>query len=320
MQTDALSAAAMLALALLIDVTFGEYPSFAHPVVWIGALISLGMRLAPASGWRRQFFFGTILTLAIVGISAAAGCLVMWAASANPIIEILTGAILLKSAFALRALGGAAFGVVKPLENGNLPEARLALRSLCSRDPSQSTQEQLLAATIESLAENASDSVIAPLFYFLLLGVPGALAYRAINTLDARIGYRGQYEALGKFAARLDDVANFIPARLTALLFLLIGSFFGGDVRHGWQTLRRDGARTPSPNAGRPMAVMAGLLNVQLDKPGVYALGDPLQPLDAGKVRRAWRIVLAASLVSTGLIALLLLAAGAILPTIAWTD
>src|SRR5205807_7932914 len=99
--------------------------------------------------------------------------------------------------------------------------ARLALRSLCSRDSNELTREELLAATIESLAENASDSFVAPLFYYVLLGVPGAVGYRAINTLDAMIGYRGQFEALGKCAARLDDIVNLIPARLTAVLFLL---------------------------------------------------------------------------------------------------
>src|SRR5262249_46813113 len=157
-------------------------------------------------------------------------------------------------------LGQAALRVVKPLDADNLDEARVALRSLCSRDPSELSREELLAATIESLAENASDSFVAPLFYFALFGIPGAIAYRAINTLDAMIGYRGKSEALGKFAARLDDVANFIPARLTALLFLALGWLLGSDAARGWRILRRDGANTPSPNGGRPMATMAGLL------------------------------------------------------------
>jgi adenosylcobinamide-phosphate synthase len=172
----------------------------------------------------------------------------------------------------------------------------LALRSLCSRDPSTLTEDELLAGTVESLAENASDSFVAPLFYYVLLGVPGAIGYRAVNTLDAMIGYRGKLETLGKFAARLDDVANWIPARLTALLFLLVGRLFGGDVSQGWRILRRDGGKTPSPNGGRPMAAMAGLLGVCLDKAGVYSLGDARHALTGEVARRAWHVVAVAGL------------------------
>ena len=309
MHTDAITANAMLGLALLFDGVLGEYPPFLHPVVWMGYAISTGVRLAPTSGWWRQLLFGAILTFAIVGVSAVLAWLLMQAACVHPMLEIAAGVWLLKASFALRELGRAALRVVKPLEDGNLAEARNALRGLCSRDPSELSQEELLAATIESLAENASDSVVAPLFYFVLLGVPGAVAYRAINTLDAMIGYRGKYEALGKCAARLDDVANLIPARLTALLFLLLGWIFGGNLRQGWRMLRRDAAKTPSPNGGRPMATMAGLLDVQLDKRGVYALGEPRSALTPAKVRQAWRIVVAASL-ALAVLCVLALAAG----------
>jgi len=107
------------------------------------------------------------------------------------------------------------------------------------------------------------------------------------------IGYRGKYEYLGKFAARLDDLVNLIPARLTAVLLLATGWLLGGKIGQGWRIMRRDAANTPSPNGGRPMAAMAGLLGVRLDKKGVYSLGDPLEPLTPAKVRTAWRIVVA---------------------------
>ncbi len=303
MHTDVGTAWAILGLALLMDIAVGEYPAFLHPVVWIGKLTSALLCLAPASGWWRQFFFGTLLTLLIVvGASASLAWLVLdVAASVHPVLKIVIGVFLLKASFALRELGRAAMRVVKPLENGNLDEARIALRSLCSRDPNALTEEELLAATIESLAENASDSFIAPLLFYLLLGVPGAVAYRAINTLDAMIGYRGQYEALGKFAARLDDVVNLIPARLTALLFLCTGWLQGGNVGHGWRIMRRDAANTPSPNGGRPMAAMAGLLGVQLSKKNAYVLGDADEPLTASKVRQAWRIVVVVAVAAVAL-------------------
>jgi adenosylcobinamide-phosphate synthase len=287
------TALAILGLALLLDIVVGEYPAVAHPVVWMGIGIAAGLRLAPARGWWRQFIFGALLTVVIVALSAGLSALMLHMTGSQPIVSVLAGALLLKASFALRELGQAAMAVVRPLEKGDLPAARQALRCLCSRDPSELTQQDLLAATIESLAENASDSFAAPLFYYVLLGVPGAAAYRAINTLDAMIGYRGKFEALGKCAARLDDIVNLIPARLTALLFLLVGQLCGGNVTQGWRMLRRDGANTPSPNGGRPMAAMAGLLDVQLAKKGTYSLGDAGEMLTPTKVRQAWRIVIA---------------------------
>jgi adenosylcobinamide-phosphate synthase len=147
------------------------------------------------------------------------------------------------------------------------------------------------AGAVESLAENASDSVVAPLFFFALFGLPGALAYRAINTADAMVGYRGAYEYLGKAAARLDDLANFIPARLCAALLLVAGTVDGLDGTRGWRILGRDGGKTASPNAGRPMAAMAGLLGVRLTKPGHYALGDDLTPPGPETIGRAFKVV-----------------------------
>jgi adenosylcobinamide-phosphate synthase len=177
------------------------------------------------------------------------------------------------------------------LEKGELHAARDGLRALCSRDPSRLSPEELAAGAIASVAENASDSIVAPLFYFVLFGVPGAVGYRALNTLDAMIGYRGEYEALGKFAARLDDVANWLPARLTALLLLAAGALLGCEVRRGWRIARRDAGQTPSPNGGWPMAAMAGLLGVALTKPGVYVLGDACAPITEGTLARARRLL-----------------------------
>ncbi len=296
-----------LLLALAADCVGGEYHAALHPVVWLGKGTNALLRLAPRVGWYRQFFFGVGLTTCIVVASGAATWFVIRGSAEYPILQIGVGAFLLKASFALRELGAAAMRVIRPVKADKLSEARAALASLCSRDASDLSKEELLAATIESLAENASDSFVAPLFYFLLFGVPGAVAYRAINTLDAMIGYRGNYEALGKCAARLDDFANLVPARLTALLFLVAGRLGGGNVAQGRRILFRDGGKTPSPNAGRPMAAMAGLLGVKLDKRGVYSLGDASVPVTPAKVRDAWRIVLAACWGMSAACALLLL-------------
>jgi adenosylcobinamide-phosphate synthase len=193
--------------------------------------------------------------------------------------------------FAARALGDAAREVASALSTGKLERARFGLRSLCSRDPSQLSEAQLVGATIESVAENASDSFVAPLFYYVLFGLPGAVVYRAVNTLDAMVGYRGKYEYLGKASARLDDVLNFVPARLTAALLLCAGALQGKDLRRGWLIWRRDAASTASPNAGRPMAAMAGLLGVRLEKAGHYDLGDAREALAQHKITESWAVV-----------------------------
>jgi len=293
MHQDLESALIILAGAVLLDCFLGEYPRFLHPVVWLGAVISAAIRIAPRTGWWRQLIFGSILAIGL----CAGGVALVWIAldlsAQNPFIFISLGIFFLKASIALSALGKAARNVCRPLEGGDLAAARLALPSLCSRDPGELDQEEILEATIESLAENVSDSWVAPFFYYLLFGVPGAVGYRVINTLDAMIGYRGQFEWLGKASARLDDPVNWIPARLTAVLLLLVGWLGKRDVANGWRILRRDGGKTPSPNGGRPMAAMAGLLNVQLRKKDVYVLGEPGQAVTCDTVRQAWWLVFA---------------------------
>ena len=292
-----------LAAALLLDRLVGEYPAPLHPVVWMGRLISGLLRWAPASGWWKQLIFGAVLTASVAALCTAAAVLVMRLGRRRADPCSRGGDASPQGVVRAAALGAAAERVRRAVEAGDLPAAREALRSLCSRDPAHLDGEALLAAAIQSLAENASDSFVAPLFYYALFGVPGAVAYRAINTLDAMIGYRGKYEVLGKAAARLDDLANLIPARLTAVLLLLAGWLTGKNVGNGWRILRRDGANTPSPNGGRPMAVMAGLLGVRLEKKGAYTLGDDRNPLTPAVVREAWRLVVVSAWLMAGLCA-----------------
>jgi adenosylcobinamide-phosphate synthase len=266
-----------LALALVLDAAFGEPPNAVHPVAWIGALASLVLRAAPR-GPAAQLGFGALVALGIPLACAAAAAALVDAGARWSLLELAIAVALVKPSFALRALGEAGERVRRALAAGELPSARRELASLCSRDPAALDDRQLAAATVESLAENASDSFVAPLLYCALFGVPGAVCYRAVNTLDAMIGYRGRYEYLGKTAARLDDALNLVPARVTAGLLLVAAKLTGRDAAAGWRILVRDGARTASPNAGRPMAAMAGLLGVTLDKPGHYSLGDGPAP------------------------------------------
>jgi adenosylcobinamide-phosphate synthase len=279
-------------------------------VVWMGRFQVGLRRFAPAAP-AGAFVFGLLMALAgplVFGLGA------WWMLSALALgiapLRIAAGIYLLKSAFAVRGLGKAALDVERALGENDLPAARHALRSLVSRDTSQLPPHGLAGAAIESVAENASDSVVAPLFYFAIAGIPGALAYRAINTLDAMIGYRGgDTEWLGKAAARLDDLANLVPARITALLLAMASRAGGGSAGRAMAVWMRDRRETESPNAGRPMAAMAGALGVELAKVGAYRLGAGLRSPEARDVGRAVRIFAVATGLAFALIAALSLLA-----------
>lgn len=283
---------AMLALALAFDAAVGEPPAALHPVVAIGRLASALERRAPAGPAWASLVYGGALVAAVVGAAAGlAGLAGLLVDRLALVPRLVVGALLLKPTFAVRALFAAGERVRTALAAGDLEAARAGLRSLVSRDPRALDAPLAAAAAIESLAENASDSVVAPCLAYLLAGLPGAYAYRAANTLDAMIGYRGRYEHLGKCAARLDDLLNFAPARLTAALIVL-GAIGVGDARAACRVALRDHGRTASPNAGWPMSAMAGALGVQLEKVGHYRLGDPGRAVTADDVRAAQRIVI----------------------------
>jgi adenosylcobinamide-phosphate synthase len=284
-------AAATLGLALVLDLAVGEYPAALHPVVWMGRCITFFETFAPRAGRLRQLAWGVLAAIALPALFAVMAALLIAGSRRLGWAGVPLEALALKSTFALRELGRAGARVRDALGRGALGEARSGLRALCSRDPSQLDPPRLAAAAVESLGENASDSVVAPVLWYLLLGLPGAFAYRAANTLDARIGYHGHYEWLGKVAARLDDLWNVVPARVTALLLIAAGLLRGADARRGALVLLRDGGKTESPNAGRPMAALAGLLGVELEKVGHYRLGDPVETIGPEHIGAAWRIV-----------------------------
>jgi adenosylcobinamide-phosphate synthase len=283
-----------LIAAFVLDLAFGEPPNLVHPVAWLGGAIGWGRDWALATNSWLQLVRGAVVAIAICAAAAAFAEALVRPVAAWPWASFALTAIVLKPLFAVRALRDAAFAVRDALTCDDLPRARAALSSLCSRDAASLGAPSLCAAAVESLAENASDSIVAPFFYYAVFGLKGAAFYRAANTLDAMIGYHGKLERVGKFAARLDDVLNVLPARFTALLLLVSGIGTAG-VHRGFAVLLRDGGRTESPNAGRPMAAMAGLLGVELAKENAYRLGDPLRPIEARDITAAWRLVLRAT-------------------------
>lgn len=283
-----------LIMAFAVDVCFGELPNRWHPVGWMGKGISLFCRLTPRAGKFVSFTAGGVLVGSGAALSAVIGWQIERMIAGYPfLLAALVQAIVLKQTFSVRALAGAARRAEAAIRRGDLPAARQQLAfHLVSRDVSQLSESQIAAATIESVAENSSDSIVAPLFYFAVAGLPGALLYRYVNTCDAMVGYRTErFEWLGKPAARFDDFLNLIPARLTAVLILAVSGAIAQQPRVGWGVWLRDRRATASPNAGQPMSAAAGVLGVELEKVGYYRLGRGQRPPEASDIGRAVRLL-----------------------------
>jgi len=287
----------ILAIALAIDLALGEPPRLIHPVVWLGKVSSFLERGGIGRSKLAQFAYGAGITLVTIGLfTVPAYFILLYLKGINFVAYVIIGGVLLKCTFSLRELRRAGLKVKRLLLNEKLDEARFELRSLVSRNTRGLPPSLLVSATIESVAENISDSFVAPLFYFLFLGIPGAIAYRVVNTLDAMVGYHGKYEYLGKFTSKLDDVLNFVPARLTALLLVLATFLSRRDARTSWQVVLSDHSKTESPNAGWPMTAVAGALNVQLEKVGYYKLGKANAPLIPETIDAALELMQVAAL------------------------
>ncbi len=270
----------ILFLAITIDLALGDPPNGIHPVAWMGKVISFLTRGSISLPPVAQFLYGLIIVLITIGLFVTpAYFILLYLKSLSFAAYVIVGAMLLTVTFSVKGLRRAALRVKRLLLEDKLDEARFELRSLVSRDTANLDKSQLVSATVESVAENSCDSFVAPLFYFLLFGVPGAIAYRIINTLDAMIGYHGKWEYLGKFAARLDDIANFIPARITALIIVLAAGIRKENISGAWHIMLRDHKKTQSPNAGWTISAIAGALGVQLEKASHYKLGDNHYPL-----------------------------------------
>jgi adenosylcobinamide-phosphate synthase len=290
-----------LLLALALDALFGDPPNRFHPVVAMGSFIRWFSQLAPASGNARQFIYGTVFMLIGITLFSVPLIALQFLLQPYPWLAVIINALLLKVTFSMRRLLEAGREVETALTQNNLPEARRAVSwHLVSRNTSTLGEGHVASATVESLAENLPDSFIAPLLAFAIGGLPLAWAYRFVNTADAMIGYHDEkHEYLGKFAARLDDLLNWIPSRLGGLFIVLSAPFANGSLGHAWRTMLAQHNRTASPNAGWPMSAAAGALGAMLEKINYYSLeGGPRLP-DVAVIRRARRLILIASLLSS---------------------
>lgn len=289
-----------LMIAWTLDAAFGEPPNAVHPVAWLGRMLGpIGRRLC---AWSPiPALIGG--TLAWLGIAAALAWMAHAGETAITALPWALGTLLLalalKPCFAWRMLRDEVQAVEHALSQ-SLDAGRERVSRLASRDVSAMNQAEIRETAIETLAENLNDSVVAPLFWFAVAGLPGAVVYRFANTADAMWGYRGRYEWAGKFAARADDLLSWLPARLTALLLC--------PAPQRWPLLRVEAARTPSPNGGWPMGAMALRLGVRLRKPGVYALNGQAPSPSAADTAQALRI--AARAAWLGMLAALVACAG----------
>jgi len=304
--------ARLLLGAVAWDRYLGEPPLRWHPVCLAGSTISFVLSRTPEKVFQNPllgFGYGLLLLVSMIGIFISVAILFlegtnMAAAYGTKCISNICTAcsdtvtaqifdfmawilklLLLKSTLSIQLLCTVSLQMGKFIERKQIDEARAQLSWLCSRDPSKLGIGELSGATLESLSENLSDGFVAPLFWYVILGPVGALGYRVVNTLDSRVGYRGKFEWFGKPSARLDDVLNLIPARITAVLLAAAAVFVSGcSARDGLITAWRDCSQCRSPNAGWPMACMAGLLRVRLEKSGEYCLGSHNAP-DANSIR-----------------------------------
>jgi len=280
--------AVVLCAALLVDRLIGDPHSQYHPVALLGRFIGWwGKPASYSPGWQRiagvLFWILTVALFALPFFLFQA--LLPWYG------YLVLAPFLLKCCFAWRSLEEHTLAVVEAVKDG-VENGREKVKFLVSRDTATLDREHILSAGYESMTENLTDSIISPLTFFVVFGLTGAAVYRAANTMDAMLGYRDERERIGWCPARMDDILNFIPARIT-VLFLLIYFTLCGRFYSAWRTMRRDGYKRPGFNGGIVMAAMAGGAGIRFEKPGVYTIGDGERTLDEGgaDILRATRAV-----------------------------
>lgn len=290
-------------MALATDWALGEPPAHLHPTVWMGRWIAAGRagRRAAATGTASALLEGALVIIGGAALTAGAAYLAQRVTRRlTPPWRTLAASLALKPALSLRALVRAAGAVQAALEAGRQTEARRLLgRHLVSRDTRALDAGEIAGAAIESVAENLNDGVVAPLLAFRAGGLTPAYVFRFINTADAMLGYRtAELEWFGKFAARTDDAVGLLPARCAALLIAAAAPWGGGSARRGLRRALADAGHTASPNAGWPMAAMAGALDIRLVKRECYVLNARGREPRAADIARACRIVVAAAVLA----------------------
>jgi adenosylcobinamide-phosphate synthase len=298
--TSLLVAVSVLVLALVLDLIFGDpspnYPERIqfrlHPTVWMGKFTSALKPYFKSPNPKTEKISGVLLALTVIvtfTLPVYFGLKLVYIYM-GILVYVIVAAVILKLTICMKLETEWGKAAAKAIEIGDLTEAR-KYAHFSRRDNRELTGPQIVSSVIESLAENLTDFRLSPIFYYALFGVPGAVAFRSVNTLDGMVGFKDPENLhIGWFSAVFDTIVNYVPARLTTLLIILAAAVLGEDYKNGWKIARRDQAKIPSTNHGWQMAAMAGALRVQLEKPGQYAVGDPDEELDADKIIRSLRI------------------------------
>lgn len=293
----------------LLDLLFGDPAWIIHPVVIMGRCISAlecGLRRVFPKTPRGEFFGGCVLTTILpIGTLILTGLLSLLAFWIHPAVGFVLQAVWCWQALAVRGLKTESLAVYRYLIENDLPGARKAVSRIVGRDTQNLSAEGVTKAAVETVAENYSDGVLAPLFYMILGGAPLAMVYKAINTMDSMVGYKNnRYLCFGHAAAKLDDAASYLPSRLAALFWIASAGLTGESVRGAWTIWRRDARNHASPNSAQTESACAGALSIQLAGPAYYfgtrydkpTIGDPIRPIGSEDIIRSNRMLYAASI------------------------
>lgn len=303
-----------LLLAVLFDWLLGDPPSWPHPVKWMGTLIAKEEALVRriVRSRRALFFGGAMIVLCNLLFAFGLPFAALHVLKPFPLAYHALNIYLLYACLAARCLRDEAMKVAQAFAQG-IEAARQRLSFIVGRDTAQLDEPDIVRATVETVAENTSDGVIAPLLYAMIGSAPLAMTYKMVNTMDSMLGYlNDKYRDIGYFPAKMDDVWNVVPARLTGLLMIL-GSLFRFDVNNGWRVMRRDRRNHKSPNCGYPESAVAGLLGVRLGGENIYfgeriwkpTIGDAMRPLERADIARAAEIMFRAEILGIVLYAVL---------------
>ena len=272
----------IIGFAIILDLIIGDPRSKYHPTAWIGNFISNLVPLFKNGNAHVEKFGGiliVIISTIVVGVLLIVLNLSLDSMIGNElltiIITIVVGAILLKTTIAIRGMEKHALAVVEALENDDIDEARANLAMITKRKTNDLDKNHILSGVLESISENTVDGVTGPMFYFALFGLPGAFVYRVINTIDSMIGYKTEmFRNLGWFGANCDNVLNYLPSRITGLVMVLASMLLGNDWKQSYKILKKDSCKISSPNAGYPMAALAGALDTKFQKVDHYTIGN----------------------------------------------
>ncbi len=297
---------AAVAAGFLLDFFIGDPHSIPHPVVGMGRLISFfDKKLRRGNSNPKDVGRGVLTVVLVALISTGVPALVLWLAwFLHPAAYFAVSAVMCCQALAARQLVRESDKVRRALEKGDTEGARTAVSMIVGRDTDVLDEDGICRAAVETVAENASDGVIAPLFWMLLFGAAGGFFYKSVNTMDSMLGYKNEkYLYFGRAAAKTDDAANFIPARLSALLMIAVCPLCRLDAKNAWKIFRRDRMKHASPNSAQTESACAGALRVRLAGDAVYGgvlrkkefIGDPIRPIEPADIRRANRLMYVSS-------------------------